>query len=158
MTPSIVQMPAFRVAGMTVRTRNDDERVPERARIGALWDRFFSASWERQLPGPGADGRLYGVYSAYESDAQGAYDVTAGVAGADLAPAGTQRVDVLAGDYLVFRRTGAMPQIVLDAWADVWHYFAQHPEVRRRFGTDFERYEGSDQVAIHIGVVAANAI
>ena len=73
MIPITVQVPAFSVAGVAVRTCNRDEAQPERARIGALWDQFFTESWARQLPGPGADGRLYGVYSAYESD-QHPYD------------------------------------------------------------------------------------
>ena len=154
-TPSLVQVPAFSVAGIATRTCNRDEADPQRARIGALWDQFFSESWDRRLPGPGADGRLYGVYSAYESDAQGAFDVTAGVSRAVQAdpPVGTAHVEVLPGDYLVFRREGAMPQMVIDAWADVWRYFEERPGARRRFGTDFELYEGPDRVAVHIGVL-----
>ena len=52
MTPITVQVPAFSVAGVAVRTCNRDEAQPERARIGALWDQFFTESWARQLPGP----------------------------------------------------------------------------------------------------------
>lgn len=155
MNPSVVQVSAFSVAGIAVRTRNGDEMVPERARIGALWDQFFSESWARRLPGPGADGRLYGVYSAYESDQHGAFDVTAGVSAAVQAepPVGTARVEVEPGDYLVFPGEGPMPQMVIDAWGDVWRYFEANPGVRRRFGTDFELYEGPESVAIHIGVL-----
>ena len=154
MTPSVVQVPAFSVAGIAVRTSNRDEMVPESARIGALWDRFFSESWARRLPGPGADGRLYGVYSAYESDEHGAFDVTAGVSATVQAdpPVGTARVHVEPGDYLVFYREGPMPQMVIDAWGDVWRYFEAHPEVRRCFDTDFELYEGPERVALHIGI------
>ncbi|KAB2887827.1 MAG: GyrI-like domain-containing protein [Burkholderiaceae bacterium] len=155
MNPSAVQVSAFSVAGIAVRTRNGDEMVPERARIGALWDQFFSESWARRLPGPGADGRLYGVYSAYESDQHGAFDVTAGVSAAVQAepPVGTACVEVEPGDYLVFTGEGPMPQMVIDAWGDVWRYFEANPGVRRRFGTDFELYEGPESVAIHIGVL-----
>lgn len=155
MTPSVVQVPAFSVAGIAVRTCNRDEMVPERARIGALWDRFFSESWARRLPGPGADGRLYGVYSVYESDEHGAFDVTAGVSAAVQAdpPVGTACVQVLPGDYLVFHREGTMPQMVIDAWGDVWRYFEANPGVQRSFRTDFELYEGPDRVALHIGVL-----
>lgn len=154
MTPSVVQVPAFSVAGIAVRTCNHDENVPGRARIGALWDQFFSESWARSLPGPGADGRLYGVYSAYESDQHGAFDVTAGVSAAVQAepPVGTACVEVERGDYLVFHGEGPMPQMVIDAWGAVWRYFEAHPEVRRRFGTDFECYEGPERVALHIGI------
>ena len=159
MTPSpvLVQIPAFSVAGIAVRTRNSDESNPAIARLGGLWNRFFSQSWERQLPARGGDGRIFGVYSAYESDEQGAFDVTAGVAVAE--PCSTleavpdaRRVDIQPGGYLVFHGEGDMPQMVVDTWLRVWRYFAENPQLRRRFATDFEAYEGPDQVAIHVGV------
>lgn len=156
-----VHISAFQVTGLSVRTCNSDEADPGSARIGPLWDRFFSQSWERHLPPAGHDGRLYGVYSAYESDASGAFDVTAGVATAHSAGgsagegggAQAQRVPVQAGQYLVFSGQGAMPQMVIDTWSEIWHYFANNPQVQRRFGTDFEAYSGPDQVDIHIGIV-----
>ncbi|HVL43875.1 MAG TPA: GyrI-like domain-containing protein [Acidovorax sp.] len=152
--PTLTPVVAFHVTGLTVRTRNRDESNPATARIGGLWDRFFSESWEGKLPGRGEDGHLFGVYSGYESDAHGAFDVTAGVAvPPPVAPlAGAVQVAVEAGDYLVFHGHGTMPQRVMDAWGDVWRYFASNPQVPRRFGTDFERYAGPDRVAIHIGI------
>lgn len=154
MPPVSEKIRAFRVAGIAVRTRNSDEMNPETSRIGGLWDRFFSESWEHKLPRPGADGRIFGVYSAYESNEHGAFDVTAGVdapEGADIA-GGAKTVEIEAGDYLVFHGQGTMPQMVIDAWGEVWRYFGDNPQIRRRFTTDFEAYAGPDRVAIHIGV------
>lgn len=151
--PTPARIAAFSVAGLAVRTRNSDEAHPGTARIGALWDRFFSQSWERALPGRTDGGCLFGVYSAYESNEHGAFDLTAGVAVPPSPPVpGAARVDVQAGDYLVFAGAGPMPQLVANTWATVWHYFAQNPQLRRRYGTDFEAYDGPDRVRIHIGV------
>jgi predicted transcriptional regulator YdeE len=161
-SPTITRIPAFTVAGIAVRTRNSDEMNPAIARLGGLWNRFFSQSWERKLPVRGDDSRVFGVYSGYESNEHGAFDVTAGVAVAEPDPApalavpGAARVDIEAGDYLVFTGGGEMPQMVIDTWVRIWRYFAENPQVQRRFGTDFEAYEGPDQVAIHIGVVLSN--
>ncbi|MFY3385541.1 GyrI-like domain-containing protein [Paracidovorax sp. MALMAid1276] len=164
-TPRRVYVYAFQVTGLSVRTCNRDEADPAAARIGPLWDRFFSQSWERHLPAPGQDGRLFGVYSAYESDAQGAFDVTAGVAtqpvaepaagpaAAEDATTGVRVVPVQAGPYLVFTGEGPMPHLVVDTWGAIWRYFADNPQVQRRYGTDFEAYSGPEQVAIHIGIV-----
>ena len=153
-TPTRTAVAAFHVVGLTVRTCNRDEMDPATARIGALWDRFFSQSWERTLPGRGEEGRIFGVYSGYESDEHGAFDVTAGVAvPPPVAPVpGAVQIVVQAGDYLVFRGHGTMPQMVIDAWGEVWRYFAAHPQLPRRFGTDFELYEGPDRVALQIGI------
>eukprot|EP01041_Mallomonas_annulata_P026297 gene26297-47569_t len=157
-TPTMTPVAAFHVTGLTVRTRNRDEIDPATARIGGLWDRFFSQSWERNLPGRGEDGRIFGVYSGYESNEHGAFDVTAGVAVAEpelvqKTVPDAHRIDIEAGDYLVFSGEGDMPQMVIDTWVRIWHYFAENPQVQRRFGTDFEAYEGPDKVAIHVGVV-----
>ena len=161
--PVAVHVPAFHIAGLSVRTRNRDETDPATARIGGLWDQFFSRSWERKLPGNARDGHIFGVYSAYESNEHGAFDVTAGVVtnpadqlddGAGSEPGAVRVVPVEAGNYLVFSGQGAMPQMVIDTWGQIWRYFADNPQVQRRFGTDFEDYSGPDQVAIHIGVVA----
>lgn len=154
-TPSSTHLGAISVTGLCVRTRNSDEINPATARIGELWERFFSQSWERCLPARGdADNRIFGVYSGYESNEHGAFDVTAGVAvPPPVAPvAGAVQVTVLEGRYLVFTGQGAMPQTVIETWVEVWRYFSQHPAIRRRFGTDFEAYEGPDKVDIHIGV------
>ena len=153
-TPWAVSVPAFRAVGIRTRTSNLAEADPATARIGALWDRFFSESWEHKLPPPGDDGRVFGVYSHYASDQHGEFDVLAGVAApADhVAMQGATVVDMQAGTYLVFESEGHMPQLVIDAWTAVWHYFEANPQVQRRFGTDFEAYSGPYQVAIHIGI------
>ena len=154
MPPVSEKIPAFRVAGIAVRTRNSDEMNPDTSRIDGLGDRFFSESWEHKLPRPGADGRIFGVYSAYESNEHGAFDVTAGVAapeGSDIV-GGAATIAIEAGDYLVFHGQGSMPQMVIEAWGQVWRYFGDNPHIKRRFTTDFEAYAGPDCVAIHIGV------
>ncbi|WP_298210816.1 GyrI-like domain-containing protein [Acidovorax sp.] len=149
MQPTRTQVSAFTTAGPQVRTRNSDEMNPATARIGGLWGSYFS-----QRP-PSPDARIYGIYSGYESDAHGAFDMTAAEpvdAASGLPTPDSVRVQVQGGDYLVFSGQGAMPQAVIDTWGQVWRYFAEHPQVQRCYGTDFEAYEGADKVAIHIGV------
>lgn len=154
--PHALHIPAFSVAGLAVRTRNSEEMDPAIARLGGLWGRFFSQGWVHKLPQRADDTRIFGVYSGYESNEHGAFDVTAGVALADTERAQPQpeavRVDIEAGRYLVFTGQGEMPQMVVDTWVRVWNYFADNPQVQRRFGTDFEAYERPDQVVVHIGV------
>ncbi|GER17332.1 GyrI-like domain-containing protein [Variovorax boronicumulans] len=139
---------AFRVAGLTVRTTNREEIDPATARIGALWNRFFGEQTYESTPHRTSDTRIFSVYSAYESDAHGAFDMTAGVAVSD----GANSVAIEAGDYLVFTGRGEMPQMVIATWQRIWQYFEAHPEIVRRYRSDFEAYEGPDAVAIHIGV------
>ena len=139
---------AFQVTGLTVRTTNLEEICPETARIGALWGRFFGEQLRERTPDRTADPRNFGVYSAYASDADGAFDVTAGVA---VAQAGTT-VDVQAGDYLVWTGSGEMPHTVVSLWQAAWAYFGAHPQIRRPYVSDFEAYTSPTEVALCIGV------
>lgn len=148
MEPVRQHQDAFRVAGLTIRTTNREESDPATARIGKLWGRFFGEETYASTPDRTGDARIFSVYSAYESDAHGAFDVTAGVA----VSGGDGSLSVEAGDYLVFNGQGQMPQMVIATWERIWQYFEAHPEVARRYRSDFEAYEGPDKVAIHIGV------
>jgi predicted transcriptional regulator YdeE len=147
MQPQLRRRDAFRVTGLTARTCNRDENDPRSARIDQLWSRFFDEN-AFEAPHRIEDRRLYGVYTAYESDEEGAFDITAGVA-VSAEPA---TVLVEAGDYMVFSGQGPMPQLVLSLWQSIWSYFEEHPEIRRTYKSDFEAYSGPDQVEIHIGV------
>ncbi|MET3441298.1 putative transcriptional regulator YdeE [Variovorax paradoxus] len=140
---------AFQVAGLTARTTNREENDPATARIGALWNRFFGEETYQATPHRTGDARIFGVYSGYESDAHGAFDVTVGVAVSDAT--GEARA-IEAGDYLVFAGQGEMPQMVIATWQRIWQYFEAHPTITRRYRSDFEAYEGPDKVTIHIGV------
>jgi predicted transcriptional regulator YdeE len=151
MSTEIKTIEAFSVTGFQARTTNAAEQNPQTGKIGGLWQQFFGSSFFQPTAG------VVGVYSNYESDAMGAFDVTAGVPSSSLssgtAPANTQIVQIQAGQYLVFRGKGAMPQAVIDAWGQIWQHFGQpRTDVARVYRTDFEQYIGADEVAIHISV------
>ncbi|HEY1380783.1 MAG TPA: GyrI-like domain-containing protein [Gemmataceae bacterium] len=131
------QVEGFVVAGVAARTCNADETDPARAKLPALWGRFAADPAVRSLGGPPV-----GVYTEYESDAAGMYTTVAGVrvAGAADAPSGLRVVTVPAGEYLVFRSEGAVPECVIRGWQAVWQYFAEHPSPGRAFRTDAELY------------------
>lgn len=62
------------ISGLKIRTKNADEMNPKTAKIGALWQTFFTDAMPTLEPTP-----LYGVYTNYESDARGEFDVLVGV-------------------------------------------------------------------------------
>ena len=139
---------AVAIAGITVRTTNAAEFNLATAKIAGLWGQFFSEDFFNQLPDKLATSPVYGVYSGYESDYMGAFDVTAGVATTQTeSPLALQ-----AGECLVFSAAGPMPQTVLQTWDVVWQYFQSNPGVKRSYATDYEAYLGTDKVEIHIGI------
>lgn len=145
---------AFTVAGIAVRTTNRAEQVPQTGKLAALWGRFFAEGLFEKISNRLPDSGMYGVYSAYESDYTGAFDVTAGVAVSAHPSAPWRHVEIQAGEYLVFAARGAMPQVVLQTWGVIWQFFQDHPDIQRSYATDFEAYHGSNEVAIHIGIKA----
>ena len=145
------QVAAVRVSGLKVRTRNADEAQPSSAKIGPMWQRFFAEGLYQTIPGKQLESPVYGVYSGYESDARGLFDVTAGVA--TLAPAtGFESLVIEPGRYLVFEARGPMPQAIISTWQRVWDYFEQPGVEARAFVTDFEMYPADDVALVYIGI------
>jgi predicted transcriptional regulator YdeE len=151
MTRKILDLASFTVSGLAVRTRNSDEFNPATAKIGTLWAQFFSQHYPEKIPGQIAPARMLGVYSGYESDASGAFDVTAGMAVETASPE-LATIEIQAGRYLVFECEGVLPAAVIQGWAQVWTYFQTNSQHQRRFATDFEDYLSPQKVAIYIGV------
>jgi predicted transcriptional regulator YdeE len=145
------QIDAFTVAGLRVRTTNATEHQPDTAKIGPMWGRFFGEELAESIPGKSANSPIYGVYSAYESDASGAFDVTAGVA-VNASIKDFESVLIEAGEYLVFEAQGTLPDAVISTWGKIWKFFEENPQIQRRYATDFEAYTGPESVSVYIGV------
>lgn len=147
-----VYVAPFSVSGLKVRTLNNAEQSAETAKIGPMWGRFFSEGLSERIAPQQPPSPIYGVYSSYESDASGAFDVTAGMA--VLTPAQDyETIRIEEGQYLVFEGNGPMPGAVIGAWQHIWRYFEANPQIKRRFVTDFEAYTAPETVAVYIGIV-----
>lgn len=147
----IVEISSFQISGLQVRTRNADEADNAKGKIGPLWGQFFAKNLPETLPAKIGDGKIYGVYSNYESDANGLFNVTAGVA-VMAASAELANISIAGGRYMVFECQGEMPAAIIEGWGKVWSYFANSTEHQRLYLTDFEEYQGATQAAIYIGI------
>ena len=144
-----VELTAKTINGLQVRTKNADEMNLDTLKIAPLWARFFAEIMPRfgTTPPP-----LYGVYSNYESDAMGEFDVLVGTDVLEESD-GIKSVTLEAGKYLVFTAKGELPQAIIETWSQVWAYF-EDPSIdeRRAYKTDFEHYISKDEAEIYIGV------
>ena len=143
-SPTVKQVESFIVTGFSVTTQNKDEFNDKTAKLPGLWQQFYTSELA-------ANANIFGVYSNYDSDANGFYTVTAGVGSSD-AQTELSTVTIQAGNYLVFQGTGPMPAVVVETWKRVWEFFETNTEYQRNFISDFEAYNGPDQVAIYIGL------
>lgn len=150
--PQLTYISPFLVAGNTVRTCNRDEMNPETAQIAPLWRRFLKEGIAVSIHHMQTDTAAFGIYSHYESDASGFYNLTVGrcVSMPPTSPAVTA-IQIEGGNYLVFKAVDALPENVFKAWDEVWNYFEQNQTVKRKFSTDFEKYQ-DNTAAIYIAV------
>jgi predicted transcriptional regulator YdeE len=142
------------VAGIATRTTNADEILSSKAQIPGLWGQFAGQNWTERLGQAGAFGPTLAVYSAYESDVSGSYQLLIGReigTSASVTPP-LQVVDIAPGNYLVFRFSGPLPGVVIDGWRAVWAFFEQPGASRRAYTADFEVYLEQDHVEIWIAV------
>lgn len=137
--PHVTELPAFDVIGLTARTSNEAQFGGE-DRIGPLWGAFIGGAG-KSIPGA-LDDTILSVYTHYESDHNGAYDVILGkaVEPATTAPAGMIAKHVPAATYLVFPAESRAPEAIMAAWQSVYCYFDQAGIPKRAFTVDFERY------------------
>ncbi len=144
-----VTIEAFTVNGITTRTTNAAEMNPATAKIGNLWQTYMGGLAQKgQQPTV-----VYGVYSNFESDENGEYDIS--VAQKDAAGLeGEHSLTIPAGTYLKFEKQGECPAACLELWQEIWAYFATPEAPKRTFICDYEDYYGLDAVAIYIAIEA----
>lgn len=154
MTPSLVTIESFKVAGPNVRTDLATELNPDTERLKPMWTRFLEGNVMASIPNQVDGSTVYGVYSDYQSDQNGPYTATAGLrVSTDVGNVpDLHTVVVNGGDYLVFEAEGPIPDVVGKVWREIWAYFENGADYRRRYSTDFERYANADSVAVYISV------
>jgi len=124
------------------------------ARIPGLWGEFASQHWAERLEQAGAFGPTTAVYSAYESDVSGSYQVVVGraIAGSSPVAPPLQVVDIPPGKYVVFKFSGPLPGVVIEGWRAVWAFFERPDAPKRAYSADFEAYVEPERVEIWIAV------
>ena len=153
MSYPLVQLDAFEVAGLPIRTSNLIESS-DKAQIPRLWSDFFAQDLfgiEERIQGS----PVYGVYTNYDSDHTGYFDVVAGVKVTAAPKTHLQTITINAGDYLVFDTHGAMPQRMIEGWQKVWAYFTDDAPHTRLYTTDFEQMIDENDMKIFIAVKPA---
>lgn len=147
---TILNVERIAAVGFRVRTKNDDEMQPSTAKIGALWNKFYAEA----APKLSAASKVYGVYTNYESDYTGLYDIVA--CSDTLMPEDlkdSSQVAIQPGKYLTFSAQGELPQIVVGLWTQVWEYFnSKDCQHSRAYTTDFEYYKSPNEVEISIAI------
>jgi len=156
--PKIVERDAFYIVGISANTSNAKE-ITAQAKIPQLWSDFYQKNIIGQITNPDNQ-TIYALYSDYQTDVNGDYTITLGIGVTNRSevPTGMVLKVIPAAKYMVFTsKRGAIPEIVIQVWQDIWAWFAGS-DVERAYTGDFELYDERStnpqeaQVAIYIAI------
>lgn len=144
MRKTIIQQPEIKLVGITARTNNQAEFDPTTAQIGATIQKYFVQGIPGQILHRKNPGTTFCVYTEYESDQTGSYTYFIGeeVKKYEEVPAHLVTLTIPAQTYAQFTTSkGTLPEIVIDAWKEIWQMNADLLGGKRSFIADFEIYD-----------------
>ena len=100
MEPKEIVIKEIIIAGISIKTCNENEMKPEKAEIPVLWNNFFEKNIRQNIPNQIENSPIYGVYSDYESDVNGYYRLTVGMSIKDNSTLSVVKIE--SGKYLTF--------------------------------------------------------
>ena len=140
----ITKLPTIQLVGITARTSNAAEMNPMTAKIGATMQRFFIEGVQSKINHRKNPGKVFAVYTNYESDLHGAYTYFLGeeVTSLEDVSSGLEVLAIPAQNYAKFTSTpGIMPAIVINMWQKIWSMNAAELGGERAYLADFEVYD-----------------
>ncbi|HJN37551.1 MAG TPA: GyrI-like domain-containing protein [Gammaproteobacteria bacterium] len=145
MRHKIIKLNTMTLVGITVRTNNNDEMDPGRAKIGMLVSNYFNEQMANQIQHRLNPGKTFAVYCEFEQQDQGEYTY---LIGEEVVAGTTQQVDcfktmsIESSRYQKFTsKSGPMPDIVIQSWQEIWQMGAADFVGKRQFKADFEVYD-----------------
>lgn len=131
----------FKIIGLLIKTTNKNGKAA--TDIGELWKQFYAQEIQQQIPNiESAD--IYSIYTDYESDYRGNYNVILGLKVNSLATIPDHLVgrEFKGGQYKKFIAKEEMPNAIGEKWQGIW---AMDKELNRNYTADFEVYGSKSQ-------------
>jgi len=134
----------IKLVGLTARTNNKNEMNPATSKIGELAGRYWSQNVAAQITYRKNPGVTLSVYTEYDSDEHGDYTYFIGeeVSSFENMPSGFQKLIIPSAKYQKFTTpAGKMPEVVINAWQQIWKMSSDDLEGKRAYQADFEIYD-----------------
>ena len=144
----VTRIKKLMISGISTVTNNEFEMSEENGKIAQLWEEYFAKDVYKKTFDKANNDFMYGVYTDYESDATGNYKVTVGVEVTKPKNA----IVIEDKKYLVFKKQGELPMVVVELWEEIWDYFEKNSEYQRAFEIDFEQYAKEDEIEIFVSI------
>jgi predicted transcriptional regulator YdeE len=150
------RLPEIKLVGLTVRTNNRTELEfnSPNAKIFPCVQRYFQQQLAEKIPHRIHPGTTICAYTEYESDYTGDYTYFIGeqVSQFEDSLEGFETHIIPSQTYAKFTTGPApMPNVLREAWEEIWQMKAENLGGKRRYHTDFEVYD--ERAADHQKIV-----
>lgn len=162
MKKELVTQPEIKLIGLSIRTNNKNEMNPSTAKIAELAGRFWTQGFADNIQNRKRPGTTYSVYTEYDSDEHGDYTYFIGeeVTSFENISSAFSQLTIPAATYQRFTTNpGKMPEVVINAWQQIWNMTQDDFGGKRTYQADFEVYDQrahdplNSSLDIYIGVV-----
>lgn len=144
MNKDSTQLSEIKLVGITARTSNAAEMSQGTAQIGKTMGRFFTEALQEKMKNRKHPGKVFAVYTAYETDEHGAYTYFLGEEVTSFEGVGQEfsTLTIPAQTYVNFTSdAGTMPDVVINMWKAIWNMDAAELGGKRAYVADFEVYD-----------------
>ena len=133
------------IVGLKIRTSFEKESSPQTSRIAPLVKKYLEEGAASGIPDRRKPGVTFCVYYEYQDDDHmGEYSYLIGeeVTSISAVPDYLEIVRIPEGKYVKFTTDpGKMPELIVDAWKEIWEIPSRELGGRRAFNVDFEVYD-----------------
>lgn len=139
-----LHMPEIKLVGINVRTNNKAEGNLATAKISPCVQQYFHQQLADKIPQRKNPGTTFCAYTNYENDYTGEYTFYVGeeVTSIDNIPEDLELHIIPSQTYIKFTtEPGPMPNVVINAWQEIWKMSPEALGGKRRYHTDFEIYD-----------------
>lgn len=140
-----VELGSLKLVGLTARTNNKDEMAPEKGKIGPLANHYWRNQVGNNFNHRTNPGVTYCVYTDFESDEHGEYTYFIGEQVDSFDKQDMDDFSTLTIEPSLYQKftteLGQMPQVVINAWQDIWQMTEEDFEGKRTYLADFEVYD-----------------
>ena len=144
MKRELIKKAEIKLVGLSARTNNKAELDPQTAKIRGLIERFWFMNLAAQIQNRANPGVALSVYTDYETDEHGDYTYFIGeeVSAFEKLPSEMSSLTIPAAQYQKFTTaSGSIPEIVIQAWQEIWQMTAVDLGGQRAYQADFELYD-----------------
>lgn len=161
MKKELVKKSEIKLVDLTARTNNKNEMDPATSKIGELAGRFWEQNIASEIPNRKNSGVTFSVYTEYDSNEHSDYTYFIGeeVNSFNNVPVNLQKLTIPAAKYQKFTTPhGKMPEVVINAWQQIWKMSARDFGGERAYVADFEVYDqravdpANTSLDIYIGI------